>query len=123
MPSLRRARSIILEHHIAVWLWREQRAVSMSEIAGEFFISLREARRCVHRLMSNTEGVRCRLETAPGINSAGNRGIVKYFSVQSVPGAYLLTKGEAEEKYIAAVDEKEESAGSYPAPITVIHHE
>ncbi|EAM6083192.1 hypothetical protein CDJ04_25995 [Salmonella enterica] len=89
MPALRRARKTVLERNTAVWVWQQERPVSITEIAGQFFIPLYVARKVVHNLMRSADGLRCRLETARGINSAGHRGLVKYFSVQHVPEEYL----------------------------------
>ncbi|EKB2676924.1 hypothetical protein ONW92_004080 [Salmonella enterica] len=44
--------------------------------------------------MRRTDGLRCGLETVRGINSAGHRGLVKYFSVQFVPKYYYPGRGE-----------------------------
>lgn len=88
MLALRRAQKTLLERNTAVWVWQQKRAVSIAEIAGQFFIPLYVARKMVHNLMRNADGLRCRLETARGINSAGHRGLVKYFSVQHVPEDY-----------------------------------
>ncbi|EDR2882034.1 Rrf2 family transcriptional regulator [Salmonella enterica subsp. enterica] len=88
MPALRRARKTVLERGTAVWVWQQKRPVSIAEIAGQFGISLYVARKVVHNLMRRADGLRCRLETVRGINSAGHRGLVKYFSVQYIPKGY-----------------------------------
>ncbi len=39
MPALRRARKTVLERNTAVWVWQQERPVSIAEIAGQFFYS------------------------------------------------------------------------------------
>lgn len=94
MTALRRARQTVLECSVVVWVWQQKRPVSIAEIARQFCISLYVARKVVHNLMRRTDGLRCGLETVRGINSAGHRGLVKYFSVQFVPKYYYPGRGE-----------------------------
>lgn len=88
MTVLWGAQDIVMERKIARWVWMEQRPVTATEIAGQFSVTLNTARHIIHNLMRRADGIRCRLETVPGINSAGHPGIVKYFSVQHLPESY-----------------------------------
>ncbi|EGB0328597.1 TPA: hypothetical protein ACIVON_004985 [Salmonella enterica subsp. enterica serovar Poona] len=88
MAALWGVQNIILERKIARWVWMEQRPVTATEIAGQFSVTLNTARHIIHNLMRRADGIRCKLETGPGINSTGHPGIVKYFSVQYLPESY-----------------------------------
>lgn len=80
---------VILEQKIARWVWNEHRPVTAAEIAVKFSIGIHSARCLIQRIMRRTDGIRCSLETSPGINSAGHSGMVKYFSVIHLPDSYM----------------------------------
>ncbi|ELC2814924.1 hypothetical protein RIX35_004061 [Salmonella enterica] len=88
MPALSKSQKEILERKIARWVWLKQRPVTAAEIARKFTIGIHQARCLIQRIIRRADGIRCRLETAPGKNSAGHTGIVKYFSVQYLPENY-----------------------------------
>ncbi|EBS2696161.1 hypothetical protein ZQ65_19340 [Salmonella enterica subsp. enterica serovar Newport] len=88
MSALSKAQKEVLERKIARWVWQKQRPVTAAEIARKFSVGIHQARCLIQRIMRRADGIRCTLETAPGKNSAGNTGIVKYFSVQHLPENY-----------------------------------
>ncbi|EBW4032767.1 hypothetical protein ABL142_005357 [Salmonella enterica] len=88
MPALNKSQKEVLERKIARWVWNEQRPVTAAEIDRKFFVGIHQARCLIQRIMRRADGIRCRLETVPGENSAGHTGIVKYFSVQYLPESY-----------------------------------
>ncbi|EBX1769585.1 hypothetical protein DQ937_21015 [Salmonella enterica subsp. enterica serovar Poona] len=88
MPALNKAQKEALERKIARWVWQKQRSVTAAEIAKKFSVGIHQARCLIQRVMRRADGIRCTLETAPGKNSAGNIGIVKYFSVRHLPESY-----------------------------------
>ncbi|EHI3195825.1 hypothetical protein J9Z47_003543 [Salmonella enterica] len=88
MAEMSKVQIALLERKVARWVWNEHRSVTAAEIAGEFSVSIYSARILIQRLMRRADGLQCRLETSPGINSAGHTGIVKYFSVLSLPDSY-----------------------------------
>ncbi|EAY3717187.1 hypothetical protein FGS56_19445 [Salmonella enterica] len=88
MPELSKLQKEILERKISRWVWQKQRPVTASEIARKFSIGIHQARCLIQQIMRRADGIRCRLETASGTNSAGHTGIVKYFSVQHIPESY-----------------------------------
>ncbi|ECQ8981239.1 hypothetical protein MVS05_004265 [Salmonella enterica] len=88
MSALSKAQKEVLERKIALWVWQKQRPVTAAEIARKFSVGIHQARCLIQRIMRRADGIRCTLETVPGKNSAGNTGIVKYFSVQHLTESY-----------------------------------
>lgn len=88
MPVLSKAQKEILERKIVRWVWLKQCPVTATEIARKFSVDIHQARCLIQRIIRRADGIRCRLETVPGKNSAGHTGIVKYFSVQYLPESY-----------------------------------
>lgn len=60
-------------------------------IATDIVRSFNLARRIILRLMRLTDGIRCQPVTSYGIDSTGQPGKVKHFSVLFLPDIYQLT--------------------------------
>lgn len=88
MAELTKTQIALLDRKVARWVWNEHRPVTAAEIAIKFSVNIHHARCLIQRIMRRADGIRCKLEASYGINSAGHPGIVKYFSVLSLPDCY-----------------------------------
>ncbi|HFW4799794.1 TPA: hypothetical protein ACIBS5_005371 [Salmonella enterica subsp. diarizonae serovar 60-67:z35:-] len=88
MAEMSKVQIALLERKVARWVWNKHRPVTAAEIANKFSVNIHHARCLIQRIMRRADGIRCKLETVSGINSAGHPGIVKYFSVQHLPEDY-----------------------------------